>query len=149
MPISAGPRVASPTQYPRWRVTDGRDHYQYNSVSIGSPYYTQGGGNGTDPLVIRDDTAAATTHANQLRAATEMPPIAGSVSIPYVTSYYEVGDRLWKISGRSVSLQTNVGISAGEAEDYPWIVGVAWTNSGARQGTELQLSDHRAVKANL
>ena len=147
--IQAAPRLGSPTQFARWRVSDARDHFQYNTVSLGSPYYLADGGNGTDPFVVRDDTAAAQTHANTLRSATEFPAIAGSVFLPFITNYYEVGDRIWKISGRNANLQTNVATAAGEAPDYPWVVSVAWTNLPDRQGTEIQLSDHRASPSNL
>jgi len=149
MPIAVGQRTASPTQFSRWRVADARDHFQYNYVAVGSLYYTQDGGDGTNPYVVRDDTAAATTHAKQLRSAHEMPPLAGSVTLPFITPYYEVGDRLSQISGRDANLTTNVGLSQGESPEYPWVVGVSWTNDADRQQTILQLSGHRAEPRNL
>jgi hypothetical protein len=149
LPIQAPKRVASPTQFARWRSADARDHFEYDEVSQGSPYY--GGQTWPDknnPGVIRDDTKLAQTHANQLRAAHEMPPLAGSLTIPYITVYYEVGDRISEVDGRDASLQTNVGASAGEAPTYPVVVGISWTFEPDRQSTTLQLSDRRAEVRN-
>ena len=101
-------------------------------------------GDGTDPVVIRDDTQLAMAHAYQLRSAYEFPPLAGSLVIPFITEYYQVGDRIQGIGGRNASLQTNVGGDQGEAPTYPWVVGVSWTFEGDRQQTVLQLSDRRS-----
>jgi hypothetical protein len=106
--------------------------------------YAAQGGDGTDPVVIRDDTDAAMAHAYQLRSAYEFPPLAGSITIPYITTYYEVGDRIEQVAGRNVSLTTNIGQDQGEAPTYPWVVGVSWSFEGDRQSTTLQLSDRRA-----
>jgi len=148
MGIAAQQRKASPTKFARWRVADARDHFQKNSVMKDSLYYTQDGGNGTDPYIVRDDTDPANTHAKQLRSAKEMPPLAGSVTLPFITPYYEVGDRLQQITGRDANLTTNVGLDQGESPEYPWVVGVSWTNDADRQQTVLQLSDHRAEPRN-
>jgi hypothetical protein len=144
MPISAGKRIASPTRFARWRTVDARDHFQYASIDPSSMNYTAQGGDGTDPVVVRDDTDSAMTHAYQLRSTYEFPPLAGSVTIPYITTYYEVGDRIEQVAGRGVSLTTNIGQDQGEAPTYPWVVGVSWGFEGDRQSTTLQLSDRRA-----
>ncbi len=141
---SAPSRIASPTQFSRERSADARDHFQYASVSPGSRNYTAMNGDGTDPVVIRDDTPLAMAHAYQLRSAHEFPPLAGSLVIPFITTYYQVGDRIQGIDGRNASLQTNVGVDQGEAPSYPCVVGVSWTLEGGRQQTVLQLSDRRA-----
>jgi hypothetical protein len=149
MPISANKRVASPTQFTRFRSADGRDHFQYASIDKSSLNYLTAGGNGTDPVIIRDDTRSADTHAEGLRAAHEMPPLAGSVTIPYITQYYEIGDRIRSIDGRNVSLQTSVGADQGESPTYPCVVGLSWNFESERQTTTLQLSDRRAERINL
>jgi hypothetical protein len=149
MKISVGIRLASPTVFERIGAIDARDHFQFNSVAVGSYYYKQDGGNGTDPFIARDDTQAALTHAYQLRSAHEMPPLAGMVGMPFITQYYEVGDRISQISGRNVSLQTNIGADQGEAPEYPWVIGVSWINESDRQGTELQFTDFRRPPRNL
>ena len=147
MPISAGKRIASPTRFARWRSADARDHFQYASIDPSSMNYVTQGGDGTDPVVVRDDTDSAMAHAYQLRGKYEFPPLAGSVTIPYVTTYYEVGDRIQQVVGRDVGLTTNIGQDQGEAPTYPWVVGVSWSFEGDRQSTILQLSDRRAEHA--
>jgi hypothetical protein len=144
MAISAGKRIASPTRFARWRSVDARDHFRYASIDPSSMNYAAQGGDGTDPVVVRDDTDAAMAHAYQLRGAYEFPPLAGSITIPYITTYYEVGDRIEQVAGRDVSLTTNIGQDQGEAPTYPWVVGVSWSFEGDRQSTTLQLSDRRA-----
>ena len=150
MTISAPKRIASPTKFTRWRAADARDHFGSATVHPGSVFYgQQPGQNGTDPVVVRDDTEVAETHARQLRSAHEFPPLAGSAVIPFITPYYEVGDRLKVIKGRDVSLATNIGVDQGESPVYPWIVGVSWNFEGDRQTTTLQLSDRRAEAKKL
>jgi hypothetical protein len=134
-------RTASPTQFARWRSADAKDHFQYASISVGSRNYQQAGGDGTNPVVVRDDTVEATTHAQQLRSAYEFPPLVGNLTIPYITTYYEVGDRIQEIAGRDASLQSNVGASTGESPSYPWVIGVSWIFEPDRQQTVLHLSD--------
>ena len=144
MPISADKRIASPTRFARWRTVDARDHFQYASIDPSSMNYTSQGGDGTDPVVARDDTDNAMAHAYQLRSTYEFPPLAGSVTVPYITTYYEVGDRIEQVAGRNVSLTTNIGQDQGETPTFPWVVGVSWSFEGDRQSTTLQLSDRRA-----
>lgn len=145
MPISAGKRLASPTVFPRWRTADARDHFHYASIDQSSVNYVQQGGNGTDPVVLRDDTDQAMAHAYQLRAAHEFPPLAGSITIPYITTYYQIGDRIEQVLGRGATLTTNIAQDQGELPTYPWIVAISWGFEGDRQTTTLQLSDQRAV----
>jgi hypothetical protein len=143
--ITAQKRIASPTVYPRFRVADARDHFQYTAIDPSSANYT---GDGTNPQVIIDDTAAALTHAYQLRSAHEMPPLAGSITLPFVTDYYEIGDRVRSISGRNANLGISIGMSQGETPTYPWIVGVSWLFEPNAQRTTLQLTDRRAEPRN-
>jgi hypothetical protein len=120
----------------------------YTSADISSRYYTQDGGNGTDPVVFRNNQFRAQEHANQLRLAHEFPRIAGSLTIPYITPRFNLGDQGNQIGGRGVSLQPNIGIDQGETPVYPRIVGVSWTSENDRQATTLQLSDKRADPRN-
>ncbi len=144
MPISAPKRIASPTTFARWRIADRRDMFQHGSVDVSSQNYSLMGGDGTDPVVVRDDTAAADALAAQLRSRREAPTISGSITIPYITDYYRVGDRIDGISGVNLSLQTNIAVDQGEAPTYPWIVGVSWVFD-PRQETHLILSDRHAL----
>jgi hypothetical protein len=147
--VTAAKRVASPTKFTRERSADGGDHFQYCSLAVNSRYYqTQKDINGntcdfTNPLILRDDTAAAKTHAEQLRAAHEFPTLAGSATIPFITDYYQIGDRVKIVQGRNASLQINVGVDQGEAPSYPWITAFAWDFQGDKQSTILQFSDRR------
>jgi hypothetical protein len=142
--ILAKMRKASPTQFARERVADGRDHFQYCAVAPHSIYYTSDGGDGTNLYVIRDDTAAAKTHAEQLRSAHEFPTLAGSATLPFITDYYQIGDRVKIIQGRNANLQINVGVDQGEAPTYPWVTAFAWDFQGDKQQTVIQFSDRRA-----
>jgi hypothetical protein len=150
MPISAGPRISSPTAYARWRIADRRDMFQYCSVDPSSMNYaSQGGiaptpGATSNPIVVRDDTKAADALAAQLRSRREAPTIAGSITIPYLTDYYQVGDRIDGVSGSGLSLQTNLAAAQGEAPTYPWIVGVSWVFDPVQE-THLILSDRHAL----
>ena len=42
--------------------------------------YAAQGGDGTDPVVVRDDTESAMAHAYHLRTAYEFPPLAGALT---------------------------------------------------------------------
>ena len=149
MNVTAAKRIASPTQFTRTRSADAKDHFQHCKIDLNSLYYQAQGGNGTDPLIPRNDKKDAITHAEQLRTAHEMPPLAGSLKIPFITDFYEIGDRIDTIEGRNVDLTTNVGINQGESPVYPWIVARTWNFSASRQETVLQLTDRRAERANL
>jgi hypothetical protein len=143
MSVKAAKRSASPTQFIRRRRVDCRDHFQFNRVVATSLY------NQTNfDVIARNDTALAQSHANSLRAKTEFPPVAGSVTLPFFTAYYQVGDRFSEIDGRNINLQMNAGASQSEAPDYPFAVGKSWTFQ-PRQETTLQLGDHRAEAVNI
>jgi hypothetical protein len=148
--VTAEKRPASPTQFARERSADGRDHFQRCTLAPGSLYYatqTDINGNssdGTNPLVMRDDAAAALTHAEQLRSAHEFPTLAGSATLPFITNYYQIGDRVKIIQGRNANLQINVGVNQGETPSYPWVTAFAWDFQGDKQQTILQFSDRRA-----
>ena len=145
----AAKRTASPTQFARERSADGKDHFQYDTISVGSLYYSTqtdingNMGDGTNPLVMRDDSKAATTHAEQLRSVHEFPTLAGSATLPFITDYYQIGDRVKIIQGRNATLQINVGADQGEAPSYPWVTAFAWDFSDDKQQTIIQFSDRR------
>jgi hypothetical protein len=149
MPIIADKRTASPTRFARMRAADAKDHFEYHTIAVQSIHYTAQGGNGTDPFVMRDDTKAAQTHADQLRAAHEFPPTAGSITVPFVTDFYQIGDRILEVQGRDANLQTNIGIDQGETPAYPWVIGYTWILEESKQSTVLKLSDKRAEVRNL
>jgi hypothetical protein len=156
MVVEANKRQASPTQFARERSADGRDHFQWCELAPGSLYYsnaltgapaqTDVDGNppdGTNALVMRDDTSAATTHAQALRSAHEFPTLVGSATLPFITNYYQIGNRVKIVQGRNANLQINVGIDQGETPCYPWVTAFAWDFQGDKQQTILQFSDRR------
>jgi hypothetical protein len=147
MPISVGKRDASPTRFTRYRTADAHDHFQYTSIDPGSVNFGPQGGTGTDPLVMRDDTEPATRHAQALQRAHEMPPLAGSVTIPGIAFGYEVGDRVSYISGRGVQLYNSAGIAAGELPTFPTVVGRTFRLDGSYY-TDLHITDFRAENRN-
>ena len=97
-----------------------------------------------EPPRCRDDTKPATTHAEQLRSAHEFPTLAGSATLPFITDYYQIGDRVKIIQGRNANLQINVGVDQGETPCYPWVTAFAWDFQGDKRQTILQFSDRRA-----
>jgi hypothetical protein len=144
IPVLADKRMSSPTQFTRRKSADGNDHFQHCSIAVGSLNYDDADGDGTNPVIVRDDTDVATTHAKQLRAAHEFPRIAGSASVPFITDYYKIGDRIKQVKGRGASLQVNVGADQGETPTFPWVDAFSWDFEGDKQQTILQLSDRRA-----
>lgn len=143
MPISAGKRKGSPTKFARWRVADARDHFQYVTIDKSSANWAAQGGTGTDPVVVRDDTKAATDHARALRSAHEMPPLAGSVTLQGINPYYGIGDRVDRIKGRDIKLYTNAGTAQGELPSYPVVVCREY-HLEPRVYTTIHLTDLRA-----
>lgn len=91
----------------------------------------------------RNDEEDATAFADAMRAAHENATFAGSVTIPRITTAYEVGDLIQGVSGRTISFRTNGGDGRGEAAQYPAVVAVSWSFDG-EQSTTLQLTDRRA-----
>jgi hypothetical protein len=139
LPAVTVARPASPTKFTLRRRVDARDHFGMETIAAGSLYNPS-----AQPVVTRDDTQRALTHAEQLRAAFELPPLTGSVTIPSLISAYCVGDRIGRINGREISFQTNVGTGQGESPVYPVIVALTWDFTGAQQATILELADSRA-----
>jgi hypothetical protein len=144
MPISAAKRVGSPTKFTRWRVADARDHFQYVTIDQSSANFANQGGSGTDPVVIRDDTVAADSHARALRSAHEMPPLAGEIVLPGLVAFYEIGDRINTIAGRNIQLFRNAAQNQDETPTFPVVVARSFS---CRDGfyTRLHLTDRRAM----
>ncbi len=131
-------RDASPTAFRVMRYIDGRDRYQYNVIhstsALRSDHETS--------EIKRDDSDDASYEAIARRAANETPPLAGPLTIPKIVNTWKLGDRITKIAGREMSLQTNIGNEAGEGKRYPAVVGIEY-KLDSRQETILHLSDDR------
>jgi hypothetical protein len=134
---TAPKRVSSPSRFSYTKRIDARDHFKYEKVHSSSPFYNK------DTATATDDTLKAKAHANQMRAAHEMPPHAGTVVIPLLVNYYRIGDRISRINGREMSFLTNVGEDQRESPSYPYVVGVEWSFPSNRYSTTLYLSDRR------
>jgi hypothetical protein len=138
LPASVPSRPASPTRFTLRRRVDARDHFALETVAASSLYNP-----GSKPQVVRDDTDRAVAHAQALRAAYELPPLDGRVTIPSLVTAFRVGDRLGRINGRDLSLRANLGGGQGEGPAYPLIVSLTWAFTAGGQATILQLADRR------
>ena len=136
--VVAKKRSASPTQFTIERRVDARDRFRKWVISPYS-YFNSG----VDPVNAEDDTADAQAHADAVRRAEESGVFAGSVTIPRLSTAYEIGDKIKGIVGRNINLQCNAANESGESPIYPAVVGVTWHLDG-RQETILDLSDERA-----
>ena len=134
---TAGQRPSSSTLYAITRYVDATDRYSKRVVAAQSEFNPT-----ADPIIVRDDTAAAASEACARRLVGEAGEVAGSATIPRFTSAYLIGDKIRSIRGRDLSLRTNAGAPLEEGEVFPSIVSVAWDFDGM-QKTVLQLSDHR------
>ena len=129
-------RPASPTSHARRRRVDARDHFGLEVVSARSTHNPT-----STPRIVRDDSSRALTWARQLQAAHELPPLTGGATIPGLVTAYRVGDRVARINGRDIGLQTNLGAGQGEAPVYPAISALTWDFTADRQVTILELAD--------
>lgn len=136
LPASVDSRPASPTSFTRRRRVDARDHFALETVAAHSLHNPA-----SEAKTMRDDTERAVAWARQLRSAHELPPTVGSATLPGLVTAYRVGDRVARIDGRDVALQTNVGEAQGETPAYPTISAVSWEFSDDRQSTLIELSD--------
>jgi hypothetical protein len=130
-------RAASPMRYPVRRRVEARDHWKKQVVHTSSGYNTTG-----SPYTVRDDTDKAQAQADAMRAAREMPPVAGSYTAPWVTRAVGIGDLISQINGRNIDLLANAGAAAGEGPRYPAVVGVSVACQNP-QATQVKLSDRR------
>jgi hypothetical protein len=88
IPVIQGMREASPTIYPRWRLIDRHDQYKVE-VQYDRDFDFL---NADDKKkYTRDDYPKAQAEAVTMRAITEFPPLAGSVTIPTLSLAYKVG----------------------------------------------------------
>lgn len=129
-------RPVSPTTRVRRRRVDARDHFGQELVSARSAHNP-----GPTARIVRDDSLRALTWARQLQSAHELPPLNGGATIPGLVTAYRVGDRVARINGRGVGLQTNLGAGQGESPVYPAISALIWDFAGDRQVTVLELAD--------
>jgi hypothetical protein len=147
---SAPKRVAAPGPFSVERIVDARDVYRRDIVDPSSIHYqvpppAQPGQPPNLGPWDRDDTDDAVSRACAYRSAYEFPPVAGPVTIPWITTAYHVGDRINQVYGRGISFQSNAAKGAGESPYFPSVVSVTWDFSGSQQRTLLELSDERSA----
>lgn len=143
--VVAKKRSASPTTFAVERKIDCRDHYRLEYINDSSPFFDveQAIGDGTgNQVAARDDTKAAQAYADGVRAAHELPPTAGSVTIPRLTASYPIGTQITGVVGRTCNFKSNAG-DAGEGDQFPQVVAIRYV-FGEKQATILMLSDRRS-----
>lgn len=138
--VVAEKRLASPVGHVIRRLIDCKDHFTRQAVAPSSPHYD---GDGEENTYVIDQESEAKAHAYQLRSVQEFPLVAGSFVIPYISFAYDIGDRIAKINGRAVGLESNVGRNNGESPFYPFIVAKTYQFNPDIQSTTLQISDRR------
>jgi hypothetical protein len=122
------------------RTVDARDRFAKEILAAASDFNPQAVGPDADS-VQRDDTAAALAEAIALRDATDAGVLDGSCTVPRITTFYKVGDRLRSIDGRNLGFRTDGGKSTDPAI-LPTIVGRSF--DFMNQSTSLQISDSNA-----
>ena len=98
---------------------------------------------GSDWLIAKDDSDSLDSEASARRAAHESPPVSGTITLPFLSRGFEVGDRIEEISGRGINLSGSVS-KDGKEPVYPRVVARTWTQDGESGiSTVLALSDRR------
>jgi hypothetical protein len=124
-----------------YRRIDARDRYRKETIGIYSEF------NNTDTAVVkRDDTDDAEAEAVMHRATTEAGVLEGSVVIPYLTDYYELGDPIRRINGRGLGFRTDGGTDSTPL--YPIVEGRRLELEDG-QRTVLMLSDESQSRTYL
>lgn len=126
---------------PILRRIDARDRYRLDTIAAYSEF-----NNTSTPIVARDDQDAIDSEAAMNRAATEAGLLEGSIEIPYLTDYYELGDPIRQIDGRNLSFRTDGGTVSTPV--YPLVEGRRWDFDGG-QRTTLMLSDESHIRNNI
>jgi hypothetical protein len=134
-------RLASPSRFATRRLIDAREHYKYQRVHKSSAF--NGAARDRDH---RDDSERAVGHAAALRLAHEAVAVAGSITVPWISHAYGVGDLIAGLSGRGAAFGELGGGASGEGPQFPAVVGFDWTCQ-LPQSTVLHLSDRRAEGA--
>lgn len=141
---TAARRDACPLPYDVTRRLDARDRYRKYVVAANSL-----NNSATTKVSARDDTALAQAEADALQTATDAGILQGTVDIPRLTLWYELGDRLESVNGRGLGLRTDGGGDE-NAPILPIVIGRE-LHFEPDQRTVLHLSDaglaHRQYRA--
>lgn len=137
----APPRAASISRFGITRRIDARDRFVKHVIGQSSPFNAA-----AQDVIDRDDTNDAQAYAEGVRASSENATFQGTISIPWISGSYEVGDKISGVYGRGINLRTNGGAGQGEAAQYGIVTGLTWTFE-PRQSTSLHMSDMRKEAA--
>ena len=132
----AAPTGGSPLPQAINRVVDASDRYRRDYIDHSSEFAAAMAQNASTPSP-RNDNAAALAEAQALQYGQQSGVLEGPVTIPRLTTYYQVGDRIDQVEGRNLGLRTDQGTGS---PVYPVVVGVSWGFS-PYQSTTLELSD--------
>jgi hypothetical protein len=133
----ATPRGGSPLARTTNRVIDASDRYRREILHYPSEFLPTTSATQADQLK-RDDSAAALAEAQAIRAGTESGVLEGPVTIPRLTTYYKIGDRIDSIEGRGLGLRTDQGTGS---PVFPVVIAVRHDFSPESQSTTIELSD--------
>lgn len=135
-------RSTSPLKRSRFRFVDATNAFGQQAIHISSPYFA--GPQKGDVLMARDDAKAVAAYAAQAQRASEVPPVEGTITIPWYTGAYEVGDQIGDVSGRDLSLEAGAGAEAGEGRRHPYVTAVDHEFGDSGQSTTLHISNRIA-----
>ena len=117
---------------------DASDRYRYDVVDKSSEMAKQDANGKPTNTVIRDDRKDATSEATALVQASAFGVLDGPVTVPRLTTYYHIGDRVASIDGRGLGLRTDDGTGS---PIFPVVVGVRWEFGPDYQVTHVDISD--------
>jgi hypothetical protein len=120
------------------RTVDASDRYRLDIIDDSSEFAPLNGNGKKTNKVARDDRKAATAEATALALGSAYGVLDGPVTVPRLTTYYQVGDRIDQIDGRGLGLRTDDG--TGDPV-FPVVVGVRHEFGPDSQVTLLDISD--------
>jgi hypothetical protein len=124
------------------RRIDARDRYYKEIIAKTSVFNT-----GSTSVIFRDDTPLAMAEAIANRDATQSGILDGEIHIPYITTYYEIGDRIRQVNGRGLGFRTDDG-GVSSTPIYP-IVEARKIINKPKQGVTLSISDESTARHSI
>lgn len=131
---TANPTFGTPLPWTVAREVDAADRLAVWSVFGPSEFQAAAG-----LTTTRDDTEAAKAEAYALKQSTEIGLLEGEARVPYLTGWYQLGDRIRGINGRNLGLRTDSG-GTSDPPVYPVVTAIRWDLADGQQ-TVLTLSD--------
>jgi hypothetical protein len=135
-------RDVSPTKFVIRRTVDQRSRLRPGLIHPSSYHHPDRGKADAKAIDTGKEKDQAKDFATGKRESRQLGAWAGRGSIPRLTNAYIIGDRIRRVAGRDVSLQTNVDANGKEAPVYPRVIGITYKLS-EKQETQLILTDKR------